>query len=87
MSGFKYIREGNRVELTASGEMLDVVAEIGAMVQRIHAGIKVQSQEAADRFRELVQIMMEDDSPTWADPPELPGAVLFSVVQKKKDGR
>ena len=87
VSGFKYIREEGRVELAASGEMLDVVAEIGYMVQKIHHGIKVQNQEAADKFRKLVQIMMEDDSPTWEESPERPGAVLFSVVREEKDGR
>lgn len=82
MSRFEYKHNGREVSMIATGSLEDVVAEIGYSVQRIHAGIKTQSPEAAMVFRKAMQSIMEDDSPTWEEPMSVNGETMIAMVKE-----
>ena len=81
-SRFEYIHNGREVSLVASGDLGEVVAEVGYMVQRIYNGVKTQSPEAAVVFRQAMQSIMQDDAPTWEEPTTRAGETMIAMVQE-----
>ena len=83
MSRFEYKHNGREVSMIATASLEEVVAEIGYMVQRIHNGIKTQSNEAAAVFRLAMQSIMENDSPTWDAPKAKYGETMIAMVTEQ----
>ena len=58
------IDKGN-CEVTATGNLLQIGAEIGMAVARIYEGTKKTNPYAAEAFKELMQFTISDNSPVW----------------------
>ena len=84
MSRFEYKREGCVANITAVGNLFEVAAEIGSMIQGIHDGVKTQSPVAAIVFRKAMQSIMEDDSPTWEAPKAQNGEAMIAMVTESE---
>lgn len=84
MSRFEYKHNGREVSMIATGSLEEVVAEIGYMVQRIHDGVKTQSPTDALAFRKAMQLIMEDDSPTWEAPKAQNGETMIAMVTESE---
>lgn len=80
---FKYERRGAAVEIVAGGSMFDVVADIGLMIHKIYSGIKTQSDEAAEVFKQAMQSSLTDDSPTWQVSKLTEGETMIAIGQKE----
>lgn len=83
MARFKYERADGKCEIFAEGDLRDVVAEIGFMLNKLHAGIKSQSEEAAAEFRKAMLIISMPGSPAWRDPEPINGETTLAIVTEK----
>lgn len=60
----RYIKEpGQATELLVDGNVLEVTAEIGRMIQRIWYGM---GETDRAMFKRAVQIVIVDESPVWS---------------------
>ena len=83
MARFKYERAVGKCEIFAEGDLHEVVAEIGFMLNKLHAGIKSQSEEAAAEFRKAMLIISMPGSPAWRDPEPINGETTLAIVTEK----
>ena len=66
MNKFVYQRTGNKVTLVVSGDLGDVIAEIGYIIHRIHAGLLENAPEAAKEFRKgIIQVVCDPECEIW----------------------
>lgn len=66
----KIISSKGKSEITASGGMLEICAEIGHAVSSIYRDLKDDDKDAAAEFKKTMQITFADDSPVWGDKDE-----------------
>ena len=83
----KIISSEGKSEITASGNILEICAEIGHAVSKIYRNLKDDDKDAAAGFKKTMQITFADDSPVWGDKDEKPE--LDDAIEKiiKRMGR
>ena len=85
MNHFSYVHKNGRVEFSASGEIADVVVEIGMMCHKIYNSILRQNKDAADEFRfAVIRAILDPQSGIWEPAKDIPGETCICVVQEKK---
>ena len=66
MKKFSYERNEKGVQLEASGDLIEIAAEVGHMVRHIYAAVKNRDPEDAELFKVAVKIAIAaPGSPTW----------------------
>ena len=60
------LSENGQTVIQASGSMADVVAELGLAIGDIYSGLKNNQPKLAGQFKRGMQLLMEDDAPTWS---------------------
>lgn len=66
MRTFSYSREGGRTKLVAGGDVLELAAECGYMIQCIHSSLMRKDPEIAGIFRTAVRVaIVAPGTPTW----------------------
>jgi hypothetical protein len=83
MSRFEYRHDEHGVHRVTHGELMDVVSEIGAMLQVIHNGLTSQSQDAADVFRAAIRAVVTEDSPVWQEMEHHEGETMIAMVTEQ----
>ena len=83
----KIISSKGKSEITASGNIPEICADIGCVVSSIYRKLKDNDKDAAAAFKETIQITFEDDSLAWGDKDEK--SELDDTIEKiiKRMGR
>lgn len=78
---FNYSRGGGTVSLKADGNVLDLTAEVGYMVNNLYSTMMNQNPVVGLLFKSMVQDIMSNDSPTWEvqKPQEGETSIMFEV--------
>ena len=64
----KIDREKNIVRVKCKGPAASMTAEILALIQQVHHGIKVQNEFAAEGFRlDIIGSLLDPKSPVWKE--------------------
>lgn len=71
-------------ELDVSGDSVEVAAEIGVMLERIHSGLYKANPRAAEQMKQFIVSLCQPDSPVWRPDANVRG--IFAA-RRKNHGR